>query len=101
MPTPISSLPRYMRYRIRRYREGKCINCGKKRDGKYKSFCEACAGHRRRLEKKRRKEKFHQWKPGGRGRPPKNAHEITSRTEAKKLSKKQMVLPSETPVNPE
>lgn len=89
--TPISSLSRPMRYRIRRFREGKCINCGAVRGEKYKRYCDQCGEKRRRADKKRRKAKFHTWKPGGRGRPPKNAQEIIAR-------KKLCVTP---PVNPE
>lgn len=55
-------------YKVKRFQEGKCINCGKDRkDSPYKRLCARCMERIRHNAEKRLHMK--PWKKGKRGRP--------------------------------
>ena len=62
-------LDRRLRYKVIRYRENKCVNCGQSRaESPFKKFCVAC-GESRKL-RRRKKLNSKPWKAGSPGRPP-------------------------------
>lgn len=62
-------LSRQQIWRVRTYRDGRCINCGESRgDSPYKRFCVPCAIVARRRRQKRTG--YKSWRPGGTGMKP-------------------------------
>jgi hypothetical protein len=73
-------MDRRTRYKVIRYREGRCANCAAKR-GKsaYKRLCTECG--ETRVKTQRRKRGGKAWKPGKPGRPPLSHIEKRSKNE--------------------
>ena len=64
-----TELDRRLRYKIKMYRQARCINCGAKRkDSLFKRLCAACGNDARTTRRKRLGTK--PWKEGSPGRPP-------------------------------
>jgi hypothetical protein len=66
--TTAKKLSRQRLKQLRLQAEGRCIICGKKRDGGSKYLCK----HHTELKNERQRAKLghNKWKKGGRGRPP-------------------------------
>jgi len=67
-------LSRQTRYKVIRFRMGRCINCDQPRDpsptspSPYKRLCVTCGTSKKKKKRKERGSK--PWKPGSPGRPP-------------------------------
>lgn len=69
-PVEVEGVSRQRRWQIARRAAGKCEWCGQ-RLNKYSAMCDDCA--KRIRERARKRGGFKEWKPGSRGRPPKDA----------------------------
>ena len=66
---PADGIDRRLRYKIKMFRAGRCVNCGTKRkDSLFKRLCMACGNAARNTRRKRLGTK--PWKQGAPGRPP-------------------------------
>lgn len=69
MKAGTETMTRQKRWKVVRYRMGKCVNCGQNRKpSPYKRLCSGCGEARKKKRRKARGNR--EWKPGSPGRPP-------------------------------